>query len=593
MKPALDLDQVRPLPLERVVPSSTNPRKFVDPGKLDELARSIETSGLATPILTRPFGKDSNGEDYFEIAAGHRRYEAFKKLGRMTIPGIVREMSDEEFRETQLVENLQREDIDPLDEADSYAALIDTLGTAAAIAARVGKTVEHVTRILKLRTLIPFSRQALADRLITIDHALLLAKIAPAEQEKALRFAIRPSCTRKDKTEDLLAVARKEASAKHGEAQRWAHYWEPQSVLHLKAFIEREIKLELKRAPWDLADTDLVSSAGSCAECPKNTAANTALFSDLAVREATCTDAECFNLKREAFVQVQVDAVRSAGMDAVRISWKHTAAKPSKLHAGGPVGQALYLGQVFKAGQWIEAKKGACGFVHTGVAVDFDESYYGSAAKGKPGAQLLVCVAAGCKVHKKDWERPEKSSGPGNQNSAENVAKREEAEKLAAAENAIRVGLVKQAVAKTSKLSGEVLRRVILRALPSWMDPEDEERFPGLEDGLKSLKVDSPEFARAAVCLLFVGEDAECFVGDWDTPDRGRKENLALLKVLGVDGASAWAKPATKVVTIPERKGGRGETPEPKKGAANQQRPASKSAAKKSSKAVVKKGGRK
>lgn len=528
-------DQVQDLPLDRVFPSPTNPRKSIDPAKLEELIRSIQESGLLTPIIVRPH------EDRFEIAAGHRRFTAFQRLDYKVIPAIVRLMEDDEFLEMQLVDNLQREDIDPLDEAASYDALLSSLGTPAAIAARVGKTIEHVVRVLKLRTLIPFSRQALADKLITIDHALLLAKLAPAEQEKALRFAIRPSCTRKDKTEDLLASARKDASAKNGGTQRWAHYWEPQSVLHVKAFIEREIKLELKRAPWDLADAGLVPSAGGCTQCPKNTGHNIALFGDLAIEESVCTDAACFSAKREAFVQVQVAAVRSVGVDAVRISWKQTAAKPSKLHAGGQVGQALYFGQVFKAGQWIEAKKGSCGFVKTGVAVDFDEGY-NREPKKKPGAQRLVCVAAGCKVHKKAWEHSEKPSGPGNQNSAQNIAKREEAEKLAAAENAIRVGLVKQAIAKTSKLSGEVLRQVILRALPGWMHPEDEERFPGLEKGLETLKVDSPEFARAAVCLLFVGEDSECFVGDWDGPEHARKEFLAVLKILGIDGSSAWAK---------------------------------------------------
>jgi ParB/RepB/Spo0J family partition protein len=536
-------DQVQDLPLDRIFPSPTNPRKSIDPVKLDELIKSIEESGLIAPIVVRPAG-----DDRFEIASGHRRFAAFQKLGYKAIPSLVRIMEDDEFRETQLVDNLQREDIDPLDEADSYDALLPSLGTPAAIAARVGKTIEHVVRVLKLRTLIPFSRQALADKLITIDHALLLAKLALAEQEKALRFAIRPSCTRKDKTEDLLASARKDASAKNGGSQRWAHYWEPQSVLNLKAFIEREIKLELKRAPWDLADADLVPSAGGCTQCPKNTGHNVALFGDLAIEESVCTDAACFNAKREAFVQIQLDAVKAAGPDAVKISWKHSDAAPRALHSGND----KYLAQTFKAGQWVEAKKASCGFVKTGVAVDFDEGYNRDPKK-KPGAQKLVCTAAGCKVHKKAWERSEKSSGPGNQNSAENVAKREEREKLAAVENATRVGLVRQAIAKTSKLSGEVLRQVILCALPGWLHPEDEERFPGLEKGLKTLKVESPEFARAAVCLLFVGDDSECFVGDWNGPEHGRKEFLALLKILGVDGGSAWAKPATAKKAVPAK----------------------------------------
>jgi ParB/RepB/Spo0J family partition protein len=534
--------KVQQIAIGNLNPSPLNPRKTIDAAFLAQLASSIEQLGVQVPLLVRPASFAKGNISVYEIVAGHRRYFAAQHTKLTTLPCIVREMTDDEASEIMVVENLQREDLPALEEADAYEGLLATLGSAPAVAARVGKPVEYVTRRLKLRTLIPFSRQALGGKLIAVDHALLLSKLADKEQETALRFVLQPGATRKDKTADIVASALKDLRGGDDDAgeSRWhRHYWQPQSVQNLKSFIEREIKLELKRAPWDLGDANLLPSAGACSGCAKNTAANTALFGDLAVSDARCTDAVCFNAKRDAFVQVQLAAVQSAGKDAVRISWKRTSAKPSKLQESSE----KYLAQTFKAGQWVEAKKGSCGFVHAGVTVDFDEQIYGTAdAKKKPGMTLLVCVAAGCKAHKKEWEKPAPSNGGMvNQNSAEARAKREKNEQLVKAENAIRAELVKKAIAKVDRLAGELLRSVVLRALPSWLDRDDEAMFPGLESSLGKCKVDSPEFARAAACLLFVGDDCEAFLAPWaDGLEGGRKELIAILKVLGFDAGSVW-----------------------------------------------------
>ena len=110
-----------------VAPSKTNPRLSMDPVALDGLCESIKAVGLQNPIIVRP---DGGG---YEIVAGHRRYVAFEKLGREEIPAIVRDISDEECREVQLVDNLQRADLDLLEECTAYAALRTRLGTAAAV----------------------------------------------------------------------------------------------------------------------------------------------------------------------------------------------------------------------------------------------------------------------------------------------------------------------------------------------------------------------------------------------------------------------------------------------------------------------------
>lgn len=410
--------QIQQIAIRDLVPSPLNPRKTIDAAFLAQLASSIEQLGVQVPLLVRPVfeADDLDRPVDYEIVAGHRRYFAAKQTKLAVLPCIVREMADEEAREIMVVENLQREDLPALEEAAAYEGLLATLGTAPAVAARVGKPIEYVTRRLKLRTLTALARRALAEKLITLDHALLLAKLADKEQEAMLKWAldkfagVKTSC---DKVLDETLKRRKDRS-----------YWEPQSVLELKQHIEQETNLALRKAPWDLKDAQLVPSAGACTECPKNTAANTALFGDLKVEQACCTDSKCFDAKRQAFVQLQLDAVKSAGADAVRVSWKMTSSKPRALD-----NTKKYLGQVFKYGQWIDAKKGTCEFVRAGVTVDFDDSRWNNDAKKKPGMRITVCVEPDCKVHRKAWEKAAASGGVGprqnyRQAEAEQEAKR-------------------------------------------------------------------------------------------------------------------------------------------------------------------------
>lgn len=586
MNPAPASQEVQQIPITALQPSPANPRKSIDPVFLAQLADSIKQLGVQVPLLVRkaPGNAVNTNPKRFEIIAGHRRYFAALELSNLaTLPCIVREMSDGEAREIMLVENLQREDLPALEEAEAYEELQRALGTVASVAARVGKPIDYVTRRLKLLTLILFSRDALRERLITLDHALLLAKLPDAEQETALRFTLEPNVARKVKTGDLITSAVKFRA----DEDRW-RYWEPESVLKLKDFIEHEIKLELKRAPWDLADAALVPSAGACAGCAKNTAENTALFGDLAVEDARCTDSACFAAKRAAFVQAQIEAVKAAGADAVRVSWKSTTSKPRALD---DLHEKKYLAQTFKAGQWIEAKKGACSFLHAGVTVDFDEPTYGSPdLKKKPGMRLLVCVAATCKVHRKAWQEKKREDGPRNENTAEARAAREQRAEAVKVENAIRAALVRQAIPRITTLSGELLRRVVLKALPNYMG-DHSDRFPGLEDSLRKAKVDSSEFARAAASLLFVGDDDfAVFPDEWQLPEAGRKEFLALLKdVFGVDGRKAWQeKPAKSSPKSPANHPGGKNKPQGTPAKPTAKKPASSPAKKK----AAKKGGK-
>jgi hypothetical protein len=195
------------------------------------------------------------------------------------------------------------------------------------------------------------------------------------------------------------------------------------------------------------------------------------------------------------------------------------------------------------------------------VTVDWsdvgDRGYMGSSQKKlrKPGEIVKACVQPKCKAHAKAYEKQKAASGQRNENSAEGQAERAKNEAAVTAENALRLGLVKGAIQKTAKLAGEVLRLVVLQALPRWMNAEDRERFPGIEKPLKSAKVDSAEFARAALALLFVGDKCGAhFVNSWSKPETGRPEFLKTLKVFGVDGAKAWAASPKKPAPKPTKK---------------------------------------
>jgi ParB family transcriptional regulator, chromosome partitioning protein len=136
---------VRDIPLNRIQESKTNPRRTFDETKLTELAGNIRRHGVLQPVLVRPLPGGQDG--FFELVAGARRYRASRIAGRETIPASVRELTDTECLELQLIENLQRADVHELDEARGYAALMqlrpDTY-TVETLAGKIGRSEKYV-----------------------------------------------------------------------------------------------------------------------------------------------------------------------------------------------------------------------------------------------------------------------------------------------------------------------------------------------------------------------------------------------------------------------------------------------------------------
>jgi ParB/RepB/Spo0J family partition protein len=237
----------------------SNTRKRV--GSLDELAKSIEQHGVLTPIRVR------NGGNGFELIFGQRRLLAARKAGLKEIPAVVATVSDEQLVEEQLIENGQRVDIHPMEEAEAFGELRSRGLNLEEIAARVAKKRAHVLFRLKLLDLTSAARKAFYDDKFSVQVAYMLARVPNAElQDKALKEILSP------------------------------RGGEPWSAREVADHLQRRYMLLLTEAPFDKKDPFLVMDAGSCGACPKRTGNAPDLFGDVA-RKDVCTDPSCFQKK--------------------------------------------------------------------------------------------------------------------------------------------------------------------------------------------------------------------------------------------------------------------------------------------------------
>lgn len=290
------------LPLAQVEPSPTNPRKHFDLTKLQELADSIKASGIHQPILVRPLPGHRVADTAWEpgslrpraikptheIVAGERRYRAAKLAGLAEVPVIVKHMTDAEVLEAQILENLQREDLTPLEEAEGYQTLIDRTGISAdQVGAKVGKSRSYVYGRLKLLDLATAGRDALRAGEIDASVALLLARIPDTGlQAKA-----------------LANLVDYHGNGEHISARDAAH------------LIRRSYMLDLARAPFDIKAPAL-TAAGPCNACPKRTGANPDLFSDVKGSDL-CTDPTCHAAKVTAHQAATMAKAHERGITVI------------------------------------------------------------------------------------------------------------------------------------------------------------------------------------------------------------------------------------------------------------------------------------
>jgi ParB family transcriptional regulator, chromosome partitioning protein len=168
----LDAANQRRVPIEMIRPSALQPRRRFDEAELDALAQSIREKGVLAPLLVRPIADD---EAAFELVAGERRWRAAQRVGIHEVPVLVRALADHEALEIALVENLQREDLSALEEAEAYKRLIGEFGrTQASLAESVGKSRSHVANTMRLLSLPAPVRHRLEEGELSAGHARAL-----------------------------------------------------------------------------------------------------------------------------------------------------------------------------------------------------------------------------------------------------------------------------------------------------------------------------------------------------------------------------------------------------------------------------------
>lgn len=277
-------------------------------------------------------------------------------------------LTDAQTIEAQVVENLQREDIHPLEEAMGFHSLLDLKNpkyTTASIAARAGKSEVYVLGRVKLTELIPPVAEAFLKDKIAVGHALLIAKLPASQQQEALNACFRNQWTGEGNTSVLVPVR------------------------ELGAWIESNILLQLASAPFDKQHETLLPKVGSCANCPKRTGFNTLLFPD--VRKDSCIDPQCFQAKIDAHMKQTVET--RPKLVQISSAWSS--------REGAPLGRNRYVE--------LDTRKSANGKVKPSPYQKVCEKTVDAIVVdgGRRGQTLKICADLACRVHHPNQPSPE------------------------------------------------------------------------------------------------------------------------------------------------------------------------------------------
>ncbi|MDE1160643.1 MAG: ParB/RepB/Spo0J family partition protein [Acidobacteriaceae bacterium] len=352
--------EYRNVSLSLLSESKTNPRRIFEDATLKELAASIRTQGVLSPLLVR-----SITENGFEIVAGARRYRAAQLAEQPTVPVRIVNLSDAAALEAQLVENLIRAEIHPMEEAQGFRALLDLEEpkySIEQIAAKVGKSPVFVTSRLKLADLVPAAVEAFYADAIGVGHALLLAKLPADQQEPALKACFKEIYNGGEKPTRVLLPVR-----------------------NLQLWIDTNIVLALKDAPFDKKDAQLVPAAGSCIDCPKRTGHNRLLFSDIGGKLDSCTDPTCYQAKVAAHVA------------------KTIAAKPSLVQISTAYGQQKEGSTTLPRNKYTEIRDEKPSSKEAAKRPEFKSCKFTTEAIVTDGSEVgtlrKVCTNGACPVH--------------------------------------------------------------------------------------------------------------------------------------------------------------------------------------------------
>jgi ParB/RepB/Spo0J family partition protein len=264
--------------------ASPDNRKRFDEQKLQELAESIKSMGVAQAILIRPVTPTAESPEVFEIVAGERRFRASKIAGKTHIPALCRNLSDLDAAKIRILENLQREDPHPMEEAEGYQLLMLQHGfTADQLVSEVKKSRAYIYGRLKLCALTTEVRELFLDNQLVASTALLIARIpVPALQVKAAKEILHPP------------------------------YGDPLSYRQAVNHVQNRYMLNLGEAVFSLTDAKLLGAAGACMKCPKRAGNQPEVFEG--VDANVCTDPDCFAEKKAAHYNATITLANKKGI---------------------------------------------------------------------------------------------------------------------------------------------------------------------------------------------------------------------------------------------------------------------------------------
>jgi ParB family chromosome partitioning protein len=356
--------ELRMIPLAELIPSPNNTRGQITESSLTGLAASIRRRGVLQAILVREIAAPKSGKAKYQIVAGERRFRAAKLAGLKEIPAQIKPMTDEDALGDQLVENLQREDVHPLDEADGFLRLREEMKLGVRdIAERVAKDARYVARRLALTNLIEEARDDLREDRITLAHALETCRLAPEIQTEALAACYETKSVLNRSANRYEYAPDKTRPARH--------------VRHLLGWLAQNVHLNLHTAPFKLDDARLREDGLTCADCPQRSGRDKTLFADIKNGD-TCLNPPCFQAKLQTFVQIRkAELDEKSGKPGALIS----AFYGSGVEAKGAISLDQY--------QVIEKKANRCEHAEQAVVVDGPEI----------GQVRWICRERNCKDH--------------------------------------------------------------------------------------------------------------------------------------------------------------------------------------------------
>lgn len=279
-------EHLKAVALVKISTSKTNPRSDFKEESIMELSESIKENGLLQPLLVRPTDQG------YELVCGERRLRACKLINLKSVPVQIKDLNDQEALEAQIIENLEREDVHPLREAETFKLMIDKGNYGIEnMATKIAKSEKFILQRLSLNNLNTAWKKLFFKDEINLSKALIIARLDKKYQKEVAE-----------------------------NASDWCGGIK--SAKQLQSYIDSNITALLSKAIFNLHDEKLIKKAGACINCPKRSGANCSLFPDVK-EEDRCFDKICFSRKTEKHIHNEIDSIVNNAEDVYLIRSKH------------------------------------------------------------------------------------------------------------------------------------------------------------------------------------------------------------------------------------------------------------------------------